>query len=110
MKRIALIMVGTVALGGALTYGPKLAEERKTLYEAAQAPQTIEIEKEVPTLEMRVKSAQEAEFEAVEAAAQAAYAPALNQAMLEIELECTAQFKPAIDDRAVELETAAERY
>lgn len=110
MKRIALLIVGIVALGGVLTFGPQMAKDRTTLYEAVEPPQTVEIEKEVPTLEMRVKSAQEAELEATEAVAQVAYDEAFNQAMLEIELSVTAQYKDEIEAREIELEKEVGVY
>jgi len=97
---IAMAIVGTI-LGGILI------KTNSTQTYQAEEPVTVEKEIEVDVLKARVITAQEAAKEAIEAEAQKAYDRAVEQALLEIELEVTSQFRLEIEEREKVLQASS---
>lgn len=100
MKPI-LVTLAIALLGVGGTYAYK-AQNASVSYEKEITVETVEVE--VETLQKRVSDAQEASKGDIEAKAKEAYDKAVNQALLEIELEVTATYRKEIEAKEAELE------
>ncbi len=100
MKRFYIvgILIGLLVIGGIAL------SKDTTEYEAVDSIVTVEKEVEVSTLEKRLNDALEANSEAIEAQAQAAYDAAKRQAEAAIELEVVKTFQDEVEALETELE------
>ena len=102
----AIIGVSILAAGIGMAWFTNLSTPNATTYQAPEV-QTVEKTIEVPTLEMRVKTEQEANRVAVEAKAKEAYDRTIKAENLEIERKVTAKYRAEIEAKEAELEKQA---
>lgn len=108
MKTIIIALVMAVIVGG-IAYN--IVTEGKfapVAYEKEVKVETVEVE--VETLQKRISDAQEARKADIEAKAKEAYDKAVSQALLEIELEVTAEYRAEIEARELELKKQTTSY
>ena len=97
MKKIILVVIVLAALTG----GYALTQKEPVEY---IAPQVIEKEVEVETLQKRIDNAISASSTATEAVAKKAYEEAKEKAETEIALRITTEYRKEVEQREAELE------
>jgi RPA family protein len=97
-KQLAIVVIGTVILGGIAINRPDVIEH--------VTPQIVEktVEVTVPETEKRIKEAQEAQKDTIEAEAQKAYDATKQKMLTEIELDVTRQIREELEAREAELQ------
>lgn len=102
MKYIIFVMIVLAVFYGGITLYPQ-----KEVY---QAPEVVEVEKEVDALEQSIKSAQAAKKADIEAVANMAWQNAYDLEMTKVELEVIQSFNAKLDARQTELEKETRVY
>lgn len=105
MRQLIAVGILGLVLGGTVLY-----QKSKIAYQAPPEPETIEKEVVVSDLQKRIEEAQDAALDEIEAAAKSAYQRAYDQAMLEIELEVTSEFRGEIEEREKMLQASSTAY
>lgn len=108
MKRIAIYIIGVGIIGGVVA----LLNLNNTLTVENTEIERVEIEKEVvvDALEVKIKEAQDAARDTIQAKAQAAYDAAYEHEMKTIEAQVLKEVEANIKTRRTEVEKATGEY